>query len=163
MQLALRNGVTPHPGAVRSRGRAAPVAAALSLAAAWVHLSYTSSHLRQWWAYGAFFLAVGAGQELFAAAVLRWPAPRLAVAGIAGNVAVVAMYVLSRTAGVPVGPHANVPEAAGPIDMATTATEVVLVGVLLWMLGRSAQRHVLDGLMLFGGFLWALRLTGHLP
>src|SRR5919198_1440766 len=74
-------------------------AAALSLLAAWVHLAYAASHLRQWWAYGAFFVATGAGQALFAPLILRVPAPRLAAVGIAGNVAIVGMYVVSRTAG----------------------------------------------------------------
>jgi hypothetical protein len=139
------------------------VAAALSLAVAWVHLAYAAPHLRQWWAYGAFFVAAGAGQALFAPLVLRRPRPWLLHAGIAGNVAIVGMYVLSRTAGPPLGPHARVPEPAGGIDLATTAAEIVLVAVLLTMLGGRARRRVVDALLAAGILLWALRLTGHLP
>jgi len=103
--------------AVRARmSRAVAVAAGLSLAAAYVHLAYLESHWRSWWAYGAFFLAAGAGQALFAPAILRWPSRALALVGIAGNVAIVGMYIASRTTGVPLGPHAHVPEPAGVID-----------------------------------------------
>jgi len=142
----------------------APLAAALlSLAVAWVHLAYAASHFRQWWAYGAFFVAAGAGQALFAPLVLRRPVPGVLHAGIAGNVAIVGMYVLTRTAGPPLGPHARVPEPAGPIDLATTAAEIVLVGVLLSLLAPRARRRVLDVLVAGAVVLGAVRLTGRLP
>jgi hypothetical protein len=138
-------------------------AAALSLAVAWVHLAYVASHLRQWWAYGAFFLAAGVGQALFAPLVLRRPRPRVAAVGIAGNLAIVGMYVVSRTTGPPLGPHAHVPEPAGPIDLATTAAEIALVGVLLTLLGARARRFTANLLVAGGALLWALRLGGLLP
>jgi len=128
-----------------------------------VHLAYAAPHLRQWWAYGAFFLATGAGQALFAPLILRRPRAWVVAAGIAGNVAIIAMYVVSRTYGPPLGPHAHVPEVAGPIDLATTAAEVCLVAVLLTMLGPVARRRVLNLLVAFAVLLWALRLTGRLP
>src|SRR3954471_9206600 len=137
MQIALRAAVAPGPAAPGARiaRRRCAVAAVLSIAVAWVHLAYTASHLRQWWAYGAFFLAAGVGQALFAPLVLRRPRAWLIAVGIAGNVAIVGMYVLSRTAGPPLGPHARVPERAGVVDLATTAAEIALVGVLVTMLG----------------------------
>ena len=163
MQLASRSAVAA-PAAARAPRAAAPaVAAALSLGAAWVHLAYTASHFRLWWAYGAFFLAVGIGQALYAPLVLRWPRAPVALLGIAGNVAIVGMYVLSRTAGPPLGPHAGLPEAAGPVDVATTAAEVALVVILLSLLGGPTRRRVANLLLLAGALLWALRLTGRLP
>jgi hypothetical protein len=163
MQIALRRALAP-PAAVPARRAAAPVAAAvLSLGAAWVHLAYTASHLRQWWAYGAFFLATGVGQALFAPLVLRRPRPWLVGVGIAGNVAIVAMYVVTRTAGPPLGPHAHVPEPAGAVDLVTTAAEIALVGVLLTLLGGRSRRWVANLLLAGGVLLWALRLSGRLP
>jgi hypothetical protein len=53
MQIALPAAAAPGPAAPaasRTRRRCA-VAALLSLGAAWVHLAYTASHFRQWWAY----------------------------------------------------------------------------------------------------------------
>jgi hypothetical protein len=168
MQIALRPAARPSGAAAvaasaATRRRAALVAALLSLAVAWVHLAYMASHLREWWAYGAFFLAAGAGQAAFAPLVLRAPRPWLVLVGIAGNVAIVGMYVVTRTAGPPLGPHAHVPEAAGAVDLATTAAEVALVGVLLTMLGARARRWVGNALLAVALAFWALRLTGRLP
>ena len=163
MQPALPRPATGSRAAAASPRATVAIAAALSLGAAWVHLAYVAPHLRQWWAYGAFFLATGIGQALFAPLVLRWPRPWLAIVGIAGNIAIVAMYVLSRTNGAPLGPHANVPERVGAIDLATTASEVVLVGLLVTLLTPRARRSVGNILMAAGAIIWALRLTGNLP
>jgi hypothetical protein len=163
MQIALRAAAPATAAATGSRRRAVRTAAVLSLAVAWVHFAYMGSHFRQWWAYGAFFLAAGAGQALFAPLILRRCRPWLVAAGIAGNLAIVGMYVLSRTAGPPVGPHAHVPELAGAVDVATTAVEIVLVGVLLTLLGTAGRRWTANALLAAGGLLWALRLSGHLP
>jgi hypothetical protein len=151
------------PRRTAPRVAAPAAAAALSLAVAWVHLAYVASHLRQWWAYGAFFLAAGVGQALFAPLVLRRPAPWVAAIGIAGNLAIVGMYVLSRTTGPPLGPHAHVPEPAGPIDLATTGAEIALVGVLLTLLGARSRQWTVNLLVAGGALLWALRLSGRLP
>jgi hypothetical protein len=164
MQIALPRPATPSRIAAAAPPRTTVVVAALlSLGAAWVHLAYVAPHLRQWWAYGAFFLASGIGQALFAPLILRSPRPWLAVVGIAGNIAIVAMYVLSRTNGAPLGPHANVPERVGAVDLATAAAEVLTIALLVTLLGRRARTLVAD-LLVFGGVLvWALRLSGHLP
>src|SRR3954468_3562344 len=112
-------GVTVSVRGAAPRLAAPAVAAVLSLLAAWVHFAYAASHLRQWWAYGAFFIAAGGGQALCAPLVLRRPGPLVAAVGIAGNLAIVGMYVLTRTAGAPLGPHAHVPDAAGATALAT--------------------------------------------
>src|SRR3954463_14844278 len=135
-------GVTVSVRGAAPRLAAPAVAAVLSLLAAWVHFAYAASHLRQWWAYGAFFLATGVGQALFAPLVLRRPSAWLTLTGIAGNVAIVAMYVVSRTAGPPLGPHPHVPEAAGAVALATTGAEIALVGVLRTLLGGRTRRWV---------------------
>ena len=97
---------------------AVAAAAVLSLGAAWVHVAYTGSHFREWWAYGLFFLVVAIGQAAFAPAIIRWPSPSLALAGIAVNLGVVVMYVWSRTIGVPMGPHKGVAEHTKLPDLA---------------------------------------------
>ena len=145
-----------------ARGRAGAVAL-LSLGAAWVHLAYAAPHLRQWWAYGAFFVVTGAAQALFALLIVRRRQAWVLAAGVAGNAAIIAMYVVSRTYGPPLGPHARVPEVAGPVDLATTAAEVCLVGVLLTMMAPRARRHTANLLAAFAALVWALRLTGRLP
>jgi hypothetical protein len=164
MQIALpRPATRPRIAAAAPPRTTVVVAALLSLGAAWVHLAYVAPHFRQWWAYGAFFLASGIGQALFAPLILRCPRPWLAVVGIAGNIAIVAMYVLSRTNGAPLGPHANVPERVGAVDLATAAAEVLTIALLVTLLGRRARTLVADLLVAGGVLVWALRLSGHLP
>jgi hypothetical protein len=149
-------------GAARSSGLVGG-AAALSLLAAWVHLAYTGSHWRDWWAYGAFFLVTGLGQGLLAAALLRWPRAWTALVGIAGNLAIIGMYVQSRTIGVPLGPHSGVAERTGAVDLATTGVEIATVTLLLVLVGARTRRWIMNLLPLAGALLWAGRLTGYVP
>ena len=137
-------------------------AAVLSVAAGWIHFAFMTSHWREWWAYGAFFLVTAAFQAAFAPAVLRWPGPWTALVGIAGNLAIVGMYVLTRTNGVPMGPHTGVVEKAAPVDLACTAAEIALIGVLLGMIGPRRRRWIANALVVAGVTLWLLRLTNNL-
>jgi hypothetical protein len=137
---------------------AAPAAAVLSVAVGYVHLAYTESHWEDWWAYGLFFLATGVGQLLFAPLLLKWPKPWLIWLGITGNLAIVGMYVYSRTEGIPLGPHERVVEKAGGIDVATTMAEIAIAVLLLLMVGGRARRWVFNVLLVAGVVLWASRV-----
>lgn len=137
-------------------------AAVLSLVAAAVHLWVAPGHFEVWWGYGAFFLAAASAQGLFAVALLRWPGRTLSLAGIFGNLAIVSLYVVSRTAGVPFGPHAGRAEEAGVIDMSTTAVELATVVFLLSLLGGRARGVAVNAVLLVGVGIWALRLAGFL-
>src|SRR4051812_39447241 len=107
-------------------------ACALSLSAAIAHLGVAVPHWREWVWYGVFFVACGVAQAALAVLIVRWPrAPALGVLGIAGNLAIVSMYVYSRTNGPPLGPHTGVPEAPAVFDVVTTSGEVLLVVVLV--------------------------------
>jgi hypothetical protein len=152
---------TPPPAALPRPALIAAVV--LSLATGWVHLAYTESHFDSWWGYGVFFLGVGLGQGLLGAALLRWPNARVALFGVVANLAVVLTYVISRTDGVPFGPHADVAEKATTADLLTTAGEIALVGLLLAMLGRTARRVAVDAILVLGVLLWVVRLSGGLP
>jgi hypothetical protein len=139
------------------------VTAALSLVAGYVHVAYVSSHLREWWGYGAFFIVAANLQVLFAALLVRWPRRWLPYAGIAMNLAIVTMYFITRTAGIPLGPHRRVVEDAGAIDWLTTAAQVAIIVCLLAMLDGRARRWIVNGLLALGAFAWILRLTDTLP
>jgi hypothetical protein len=148
------------PGSLRAPGLAAWSAAGLSLVAAWIHFSYTASHWRDWWAYGVFFLAMGVFQSLCVPAILRWPRNTwVALATIAGNLGIVAMYFYSRAIYVPLGPHTGVVEDVGAIDMGTTAGEIVIVAIMLTLTGSRSRRVVVNLLLLTGIALWVLRFT----
>jgi hypothetical protein len=87
----------------------------------------------------------------------------VALAGIGGNFAIVAMYVWSRTVGIPMGPHWGVVEKTGAIDLACTAAEIVIMGLVMTMVGPKTRRFIVNALLLLGVVLWLARLTDNLP
>ena len=141
---------------------AAYAAPALSLAVALIHLWAALGYFEVWWGYGSFFLGVATAQGLFSVALLRWPGRVLSLAGIFGNLAIIALYVMSRTAGVPVGPHAGRAEDAGILDMSATGIELMIVVFLLTRLGGRERSIAINAVLLVGAAIWILRLTGFL-
>jgi len=137
-------------------------AAALSASAAIAHLGVAEPHYRAWWAHGLFFVVCGALQALFAVLVLWRPRAWLVLAGIAGTLAILGMYVYSRTNGAPIGPHEGVPEPPGVYDMVTAAGELVLVLVLVLMLAEAARRWAMRLVLFAAGALWVGKATGFL-
>jgi hypothetical protein len=135
-------------------------AAALSLSAGLVHLGGTASHFAEWWAYGVFFLVAGVLQAALAVLLVWRPHPWLAAVAIPGNLALVGMYVYTRTNGPPLGPHVGRLEDPELLGMATVAAELGVVALLLLLLGERTRHAVTSGLLLVGLAAWALRLSG---
>jgi hypothetical protein len=149
-------------GVLHAPRRLVYLAATLSFVAGYVHFAFAESHFQEWWGYGAFFVVAGNLQALFAALLVWRPRPWHPLAGIAGNLAIVVVYVITRTNGIPLGPHARVVEAAGAIDWVTTAGQIALIAALIAMLDDRRRRWIINGLMLLGVLAWLSRLTGHL-
>jgi hypothetical protein len=123
----------------RGRGPTLYAAAALSLLAGLVHLWVTPEHFEEWWGYGAFFVVAAAAQLLYAPTVLIWPSRTVLLGGIAGNLAIVALYLLTRTAGIPLfGPEAGEVEGFGFLDVCATASEAGIALALGAALLREA-------------------------
>jgi hypothetical protein len=152
--------LAPSDTFVRRASSPMAFAAALSLSAGLVHLGGTASHFAQWWAYGAFFLVAGVLQVALAGLLMWRPRPWLAAVAIPGNVALVGMYVYTRTNGPPLGPHAGRFEEPELLGMTTVAAELGVVVLLLLLLGERTRRAVTSGLLLVGLAAWALRLFG---
>lgn len=103
-------------------------AAALSLVAGLLHVWAMPQHYAEWWGYGAFFLVVAVAQVLLSDGLLYRPRRRFLLAGVVGNLAVITLYIVTRTSGIPYfGPHAGDVEEVGGIDLAATIVETVLV------------------------------------
>ena len=128
----------------RGRGRTLYAAAALSLLAALVHLWVTPEHFEEWWGYGTFFLVAAAAQILYVPIVLRWPTRIVLLLGIGSNLAIVVLYLLTRTVGIPLfGPEAGEVEGFGFVDVCATASELgiaVALGAAL-LRGTTPERR----------------------
>src|SRR5215203_7170118 len=114
-------------------------AAALSLLAALLHLWVVPEHFEEWWGYGAFFVVAGAAQILYVPIVLLSPTRIVLLGGIVGNLAIVVLYLLTRTVGIPLfGPEAGEVEGLGLVDVCATASEVGIAFSLGAVLLREA-------------------------
>jgi hypothetical protein len=105
--------------------------ATLSLAAAVIHLAATPAHVAELGLLGWGFVAVAAFQAAWALAFAIDPSRFVALAGIAGNLAVLAAWAWSRTVGLPVGPEAGMPEPVGAPDGIAATLELLLVAWLV--------------------------------
>lgn len=119
----------------RSGGRvhnaAAPmlVAAALSGVAALIHVAVCPEHFAEGLVYGIFF-AASAGCQLGWSVLVtiryaRWLAP----AGLMGNAAIVLLWLVTRTIGIPLGPGAGEIERVGVLDLLCTGCEIGVVAL----------------------------------
>ena len=110
------------------------VMAAASLGAGVIHAAVVPEHLEETWLFGAFFVACALFQLGWAALVVVRPSPGVYRGGIVANGAMVAIWALSRTTGIPVGPEPWTAEAVGALDLAATALEVSLIALAAWAL-----------------------------
>jgi hypothetical protein len=126
------------PGDARSApldsSAATPIA--LSAAAGVIHLTVVGQHFVDYAPFGALFVLAGLAQLGWAALVAIHGLSRRLLIAATSNAAVVAIWIISRTTGVPIGPRPGVPEPVGSVDALTTAFEAALVGWVVWWLGR---------------------------
>ncbi|MGH2942738.1 MAG: hypothetical protein ACRDLN_08205, partial [Solirubrobacteraceae bacterium] len=149
-------------------------AALLAAAGGIIHVRAAIEHGSHWWFFGVFFWLLVYGQLGWAVLVgLRGRRDaRLLDAAIYGSVAIAAVWLLSRTVGIPVGPWAWDAERVGAPDTIATLDELVLAALLCavvrpegrvgrafgWMRGANAVRV---GIMLASASVLALALGSH--
>lgn len=132
-------------------------AAGLSLAAAVIHGLVAPEHLAEWWGYGAFFIAATVAQGGYAIILALQPwrydasgelraehgshtARVIYLLGIAGNAAIIVLYVVTRTVGVPFfGPEAGEVEELTPLSVVSKLLELVLIYVLVRLVRQPQQ------------------------
>ena len=107
------------------------VTALASAGAGIIHAAVAPEHTN-WWASVAFFVGLAVFQISWAAYVLlRKPAPLVLLLGAAANLAALATWTVSRTSGIPFGPHQGVAEPAARADIIASVLGVlVAVGAL---------------------------------
>ena len=92
-----------------------------------------------------------AAQVLYVPLLVRRPKRSVLLLGIAGNSAIVSLYLLTRVIGIPLfGPETGEVEGVGIIDLCATTTEVAIVVALgaLVLMGNARERTTLIGLVL---------------
>lgn len=148
-------------------------AAGLLAVAGGLHLAALPSHLTASTLAGAFFATTAAAQLLGAVLVVTRPSTRTIHAVMAGNIAVLALWAISRTTGLPTGGELGIPEPLGLLDGLVTAAELLVIAASLATMIRApkltGQRHnswrpaltLVLAWIITGGAGLALADTGH--
>lgn len=106
--------------------------------AAAIHYAVVVEHFEEWWGFALFFVASAVAQLVWAVLVVTSPSRLLIWAGVAGNAAIVVLWIVTRTAGTLVGPEPATPEPVAVADSVATAFEVAIVVGGIW-LARSLR------------------------
>jgi hypothetical protein len=107
------------------------IAGVLCAFAGVIHLGYADAHFAVRHDVGAFFVVVGVGQLAASWFLIYGPPSFYVTVGTAvGLAGVMITYVVSRTAGLPVGPSPGVAESAGLLDLTSVLIEAMAVALL---------------------------------
>ncbi len=114
------------------------MAAITALGAGLIHIGVVKEHLSEGWFVAGFFIVVGLIQ-LTAAGLLLRPRPALWLwLGILGSAAVIGIWIVSRTVGLPLIGEATLPEPVGSADSAASLMEATtILALALWLRARS--------------------------
>ena len=136
---------------------AARLAALASLGASVIHFAVVPAHWQEWMPAGLFFASIAVFQLFWARLVLvRTTNPVLAL-GIMVNLAVIALWSVSRTAGAPFGPHAGEAELVQAADLCALLLQVYVVMGAGWVWYRGLQGEPLPA---FGSAMVLLGAIG---
>jgi hypothetical protein len=116
----------PATGA-RRRSTLLPLVAFAGAAAAGVHYAVMPEHFKEATLYGSFFAVAATTQLVYSVLLLVRPSRTLLWAGAAGNLAIVLLWLATRTIAIPLGPDAGETEAVGALDILATVFEVTFV------------------------------------
>ncbi len=106
-------------------------AGTFTLGAAAIHFSAAPMHLREYALFSAALLAIAVAQCALAAALALSPTRPVALAAVVSNLVVAVFWAVSRTVGLPIGPHPGLPEPAGLSDVTASLLELLAAAVLL--------------------------------
>lgn len=127
----------------------ARVAAVVALTgSAAVHATVIGEHLDEWPLAGWFFVTITLAELFLALAVIVAWSRRTAMAVVVTSLGTVAVWLVSRTVGLPLGPaEVRAAEAVGAPDLACCALELAAAALVApWAVRRWSQRRsVPDG------------------
>jgi hypothetical protein len=116
------------------------VAVALaSLEASIIHGALGPSHFHEATIFGVFFVVSSALQAIWALLIVR-RADRLVLSiGVWGNAAVLVLWGVTRTVGLPIGPETWRPEAVGAPDVVSCLCELAVISGAAWLLTHPTR------------------------
>ncbi|WP_167098026.1 hypothetical protein [Mycobacterium sp. DL592] len=120
-------------------------AAVASIGAAVIHLGVAPAHWRDWAVSGVFFASIAVFQLIWG--FLAWSRPTAVAlaAGIAVNAGSVGLWIVSRTVGMPFGPHAGQPEAVEAAGICVLLLQCYVIMGALWTWLRSSRAQQVSG------------------
>lgn len=124
--------ITLVPAAVDTRPRLGagllPIMIVSSTAAAGVHGAVGPTHFHELFLFGLFFAATAVAQVVWSILMVLHPTRPLLVVGIASNAALLGLWLVTRTLGLPFGLMPT-PEAVGLWDLCCAAWEIAIVTI----------------------------------
>jgi hypothetical protein len=136
LPLALAPGTAPVAATDLRSSLLLPVAILSSAAAAGVHAAVGPDHFRERFLFGMFFAVAALAQITWSVVVAFRPDRRLLQLAVVGNLAVVALWAVTRTTGL--GALLPAPEAVGPWDLAAGAWELLAAACAFRLLAPGA-------------------------
>ncbi|MEA2398418.1 MAG: hypothetical protein QOK25_1974 [Thermoleophilaceae bacterium] len=121
------------------------LACGLAWGASVIHVEAAIEHLQEFALFSVFFALLAATQLLWGILLYRSPGRKLLIAGAVMSLAVVALWLVSRTSGLPIGPAPGTAERFGALDSVATGDEAVLAVLMFFQL-----RPVRTGLLARG-------------
>jgi hypothetical protein len=143
---------SPRTAEGRDRGARSLLVVASAVAgtgAAAVHAVVMPAHVAESILYGAFFAVAAATQLGFSALLLWRPTRALVSVGVAGNAAMIGLWLMTRLVAVPLGPAAGETETVGGLDVVASVFElaVVVLGTALLVRVSMPRRSQLRALL----------------
>lgn len=156
---ARKRAAGPRVGRPSSDRRAAtllPLVALAGVGAAAVHVVVMPEHFEEAVSYGMFFAFAATAQLLYSAWLLVRPSRALLAVGAVGNLAIVALWLVTRLIGVPLGPGAGTTEEIGGLDLLATGFELtVVIGAIVLIRRRLPIARALHP-MTWSPVIWTL-------
>jgi hypothetical protein len=156
LRVAQRAPSFPTPP--ESRGESAPggraalwLAAGGLVGAAAIHAVVVPEHFAEALSYGLFFVASALLQTAAAVLVVRAPTRPLLQVIVGSSVAIVVLWAVTRTSGLPLGPEPGEAEPVGILDLVASGCEILtagaaavalLRGVRPWAVGRPEEPEI---------------------
>jgi hypothetical protein len=116
-----------------------------SIGAAVIHFAVIPMHWTDWVPSGVFFASIAVFQLIWGYLAWSYPTRLVLAAGILGNAGSVALWVMSRTAGAPIGPNAGEPEAVEAAGISVLLLQCYVVMGAGWALIRRYRAQEVSG------------------